>query len=172
MRVQDKHYRTIWLSEEDSQIVQIIDQRHLPHHFVIENLTTVEDVAEAISDMHVRGAGLIGATAGYGMYLAALKAQHSTSRVDFLASLERAGEQLKATRPTAINLAWAVQRQLNRLESADEEVNALVQLSRELAGEIADRTSSYVVDILGHVAILYRQHPDAEKRKIDLPRKE
>jgi len=66
MKVHGKHYRTIWLHPSDPNIVQIIDQRHLPHRFVIEDLTTVEEVARAIKDMHVRGAGLIGATAGFG----------------------------------------------------------------------------------------------------------
>ena len=74
MKVSGKHYRTIWLKEDDDSVVRIIDQRHLPHRFVIEDLHTVDEVAIAIRDMHVRGAGLIGAAAGYGMYLAALAA--------------------------------------------------------------------------------------------------
>ena len=67
MNVNGKHYRTIWLSE-DERSVCIIDQRLLPHHFVIEELRAVNDVIKAIKEMHVRGAGLIGAAAGYGMY--------------------------------------------------------------------------------------------------------
>ena len=74
MKVKGKHYRTIWLKEGDEKIVQIIDQRNLPHEFIIEDLVFVDDFAKAIKDMHVRGAGLIGATAGYGMYIAALEA--------------------------------------------------------------------------------------------------
>ena len=70
MRIDGKQFRTIWLSP-DPQVVQIIDQRHLPHQFIIEDLVTVDDFARAIQEMHVRGAGLIGATAGYGMYAAA-----------------------------------------------------------------------------------------------------
>ena len=69
MKVDGKPYRTIWDTNGD---VQIIDQRNLPHEFVIVYLTTVYEVASAIKDMHVRGAGLIGATAGYGMYLASV----------------------------------------------------------------------------------------------------
>jgi len=63
MNVEGQHYRTIWLKESDPRCVQIIDQRFLPHEFVIEDLTTVAQVAAAIREMHVRGAGLIGATA-------------------------------------------------------------------------------------------------------------
>ena len=109
MNVNGKPYRTIWLKEDG--LVQIIDQRWLPHEFVIEDLKTVDDVARAIKDMHVRGAGLIGATAGFGMYLAALHASAET----LLSELATAGEQLKATRPTAVNLAWAVERQLEAI---------------------------------------------------------
>jgi methylthioribose-1-phosphate isomerase len=143
MRVRGKHYRTIWLSEENLQVVQIIDQRHLPHRFVLEDLTTVADVAEAIRDMHVRGAGLIGATAGYGMYLAALSARESASRSDFIGLLSKAGDQLIATRPTAINLAWAVERQLQQMENEGGSVEALVRRARDVAGEIADEDAEF-----------------------------
>ena len=85
MNVHGKHYRTIWTKENDPRVVQIIDQRFLPHQFVIEDLTTVDEVATAIKEMHVRGAGLIGATAGYGMYVAALEA---AGRDDFDNALE------------------------------------------------------------------------------------
>ena len=71
MNINGKHYRTVWLKEGDESVVQIIDQRHLPHRFMIEDLRTVDEVAVAIKDMLVRGAGLIGATAAYGMYIAA-----------------------------------------------------------------------------------------------------
>jgi methylthioribose-1-phosphate isomerase len=78
MNVHGKPYRTIWINPKDPHVVQIIDQRVLPYQFIILDLTTVDDVAHAIKDMTVRGAGLIGATAGYGMYIAALHApRHS-----------------------------------------------------------------------------------------------
>jgi len=108
MRIKGKHYRTIWVSPEDRETVQIIDQRHLPHHFVVENLRTVDEVAAAIREMHVRGAGLIGATAGFGMYLAVLEAKPN----DFEESVRASARKLIQTRPTARNLAWAVERQL------------------------------------------------------------
>ena len=74
VKVGGKHFRTIWRKPDDERVVQLIDQRFLPHEFVIEEVRTVEQMATAIREMHVRGAGLIGASAGYGMYLAALEA--------------------------------------------------------------------------------------------------
>jgi len=137
MNVDGKHYRTIWLKEDDDKVVQIIDQRPLPHKFVVEDLKTVDEVAVAIKDMHVRGAGLIGATAGYGMYIAALNAPKD-SFDDFMV---KAGEQLKATRPTAVNLAWAVGRQLEAIKqgsSADEKIQIALKTAKEIADEDAE----------------------------------
>src|SRR5258707_5779465 len=107
MNVNGQHYRTIWLKESDSRCVQIIDQRFLPHEFVIEELTTVAQAATAIQEMHVRGAGLIGATAAYGMYLATLEGSGDV--------LANAAADLKATKSTAVNLAWAVDRQVKSI---------------------------------------------------------
>ena len=72
MKIKGQHYHTIWLKADDPNTVQIIDQRHLPHAFVIEDLTSLEDCARAIQEMHVRGAPLIGVTAAYGMYKACM----------------------------------------------------------------------------------------------------
>jgi methylthioribose-1-phosphate isomerase len=108
MNVNGRHFRTIWPDATHKEIIKIIDQRRLPHRFVVEELKGVEDFCAAILDMHVRGAGLIGATAGFGMYSAAVHAPAENSE----AFLLEAGEQLKATRPTARNLAWAVDRQM------------------------------------------------------------
>jgi methylthioribose-1-phosphate isomerase len=94
MNINGKHYRTIWLKEGDESVVQIIDQRHLPHRFIIEDLCTVDEVAVAIKDMLVRGAGLIGATAAYGMYIAARHiAQAAPDDETFTAQLTPAAEQ-------------------------------------------------------------------------------
>jgi methylthioribose-1-phosphate isomerase len=86
--------------------VQIINQLVLPFKFEIIDLHTVEDICKAIKDMYVRGAGLIGAAAAYGMYLAALEAREDS----FSDDMARAAQMLKKTRPTASNLAWAVDR--------------------------------------------------------------
>ena len=76
MNVNGQHHRTIWLKPGDESVVQLIDQRFLPHQFVVEEIGLVEQMATAIRDMHVRGAGLIGAAAGFGMYLAAVASQN------------------------------------------------------------------------------------------------
>ncbi len=133
MLVSGKHYRTIWLKEGDDRVVQAIDQRSLPHKFEIENLKTLADVARAIKDMHIRGAGLIGATAGYGMYIAAVEA--GPQALDHL--LPEAAALLKATRPTAVNLAWAVERQLAAAQKAQTPAEKLAALKKE-ASAIAD----------------------------------
>jgi methylthioribose-1-phosphate isomerase len=111
MNIGGKSYRTIWLDREDPGLVRIIDQLALPHCFVLGELRRAEDAVRAIRDMRVRGAGLIGATAAWGMYLAVLEAGEGGSFSD----LEAAGRALKATRPTAGNLAWAVDRMLRAL---------------------------------------------------------
>ncbi|MGZ3846933.1 MAG: hypothetical protein ACXVBH_12795, partial [Flavisolibacter sp.] len=89
MKVNGKAFRTIWLKPGDERVIQIIDQRHLPHHFVIEDLETVEQMVRAIKDMHLRGAGLIGAAAGFGIYLASLQAPKNDSFDEFIS---KAGE--------------------------------------------------------------------------------
>jgi methylthioribose-1-phosphate isomerase len=105
MLISGKPTRTIWRSDD---AVEIIDQTRLPHEFVVRRLSTLAEAAEAISVMRVRGAPLIGATAAYGMALAVLDAADD-------ASLQAAGDQLIATRPTAVNLRWAVERVLAHL---------------------------------------------------------
>ena len=107
MRVDGKHYRTIWPAE-DGVAVEIIDQTRLPHEFVTVRLENLQDAAIAIRNMLVRGAPLIGATAAYGVALA--MSSESTG-----AALEAACSTLAATRPTAINLRWALNRMHARL---------------------------------------------------------
>jgi len=106
MNVNGRHYRTIRLKETELRTVQIINQQALPFKFEILDLCTVEDVCKAIKDMYVRGAGLIGASAAFGMYLAALKAGDASFNDD----MASAARLLKNTRPTASNLAWAADR--------------------------------------------------------------
>jgi methylthioribose-1-phosphate isomerase len=100
MKVDGKHFRTIWL-EADGTTVGIIDQTQLPHRFVTVQLTSLDDAARAIATMQVRGAPLIGAAAAYGMALA-MRTDASDE------GMERAYAKLLATRPTAINLKWAL----------------------------------------------------------------
>ena len=100
MKVDGRPYRTIWLSRDGSS-VDVIDQRWLPHEFKVATLRNVAEAATAIRDMWVRGAPLIGATAAYGLALA-MREDPSD------AALDAAHERLAATRPTAINLRWAL----------------------------------------------------------------
>jgi methylthioribose-1-phosphate isomerase len=141
MNVNGKHFRTIWVNEDEPGMVQAIDQRYLPYRFVIENLTTVDQVACAIQEMHVRGAGLIGAAAGYGMYLSALQAPLD-SVGKFTAALLADAEKLKSTRPTAVNLAWAVERQLEAIRAAGD-LESKVQKANETAQAIADEDADF-----------------------------
>jgi methylthioribose-1-phosphate isomerase len=111
MKVDEKEYRTIWFDEEN-YIVKIIDQTKLPHQFTIKNLKTVKDSINAINAMEVRGAPLIGATAAYGLVLSILE-----NNDQFF--LQKTSEDLIATRPTAINLKWAVERMMKKLSGID-----------------------------------------------------
>jgi methylthioribose-1-phosphate isomerase len=135
VKVGSRHFRTIWLKPDDERVVQLIDQRFLPHRFVTEDVRTVEQMATAIREMHVRGAGLIGASAGYGMYLAALEA---ASRGSFDDHMVRAAAQLTTTRPTAANLFWAIERQLQSIangKTAEEKVALALRTATVIADE-------------------------------------
>jgi len=133
MKVDGKNIRPIWL-DSDLNVVKIIDQRLLPHEFVIADLKTVDDVIMSIKEMYVRGAPLIGVTAAFGVYLAALNSPVKTIEDDYL--IEEC-QRLKASRPTAVNLAWAVDKILSETLKADngsEKVNA----ARNAAAKIAE----------------------------------
>ncbi|MCP4492680.1 MAG: S-methyl-5-thioribose-1-phosphate isomerase [Gammaproteobacteria bacterium] len=131
MLVNAKSQRTIWLKPDDPACVEIIDQRRLPHELVTEELRSVEDAVIAIRDMHVRGAPLIGATAAWGMYLSVVEQGDGFNLND----LHRHGQRLQASRPTAVNLAWAVNRVYTRLESTD---SAQLEQARTEAEAICD----------------------------------
>lgn len=139
MNIEGKAFRTIWLKPGDEKVIQIIDQRHLPHRFIIEDLETVDQVVEAIKEMHVRGAGLIGAAAGYGMYLATLEASKNDSFDPFIL---RVAEKLKSTRPTAVNLAWAVNRQLHAIQNGNT-IRKKINIALATAIEIADEDAEH-----------------------------
>ena len=149
MKVKGKHYLTIWLKDENSNTICIIDQRKLPHQFVIEELNSVSDVAEAIRDMHVRGAGLIGATAGYGMYLAAIEAGQGNSFDE--GKLLKSANLLKSARPTAVNLEWAVNRQLNAIAKV-KLIDEKIMVARDTALRIAAEDADYCRQIGMHGA--------------------
>ena len=146
MNVNGRHYRTIWVNEKNSRVISIIDQLKLPHRFVIKDLFSLDHACEAISRMYVRGAGLIGATAGYGMYLAALEAQKEENFDDHM---EIAGQKLIATRPTAVNLSWAVKRQLKEIKK-ETTIEAKVARAFQTANDIADEDADFCRKIGEH----------------------
>ena len=128
MKVDGRHIRSIWL-EPDGHTVSAIDQRWLPHQFVVAHLTTCDAAADAIRSMLVRGAPLIGATAAYGMALG-MRADASD------AALDQAYTLLIETRPTAINLKWALDEMRSLLAPLSSSDRAAVAYSR--AAEIAE----------------------------------
>ncbi len=129
MKVDGTPYRSLWW-DTNTQALKIIDQRWLPHDFRIEQLDSLDDFCRAIKDMHVRGAPLIGATAAYGMALA-MRLDPSD------AALNSAWGVLNATRPTAINLKWALDRCRQVLSGlpADQRGAAALALAHEIADE-------------------------------------
>jgi methylthioribose-1-phosphate isomerase len=140
MKVDGRHTRSIWL-EPDGWSVGAIDQRRLPHEFVKATLTSCDAAADAIRTMLVRGAPLIGATAAYGIALA-MRAHASD------AALECAYHALMATRPTAINLKWALQVMRAALLPLPPSARAAAAYAR--AGEIAEQDVAINQDIGRH----------------------
>ena len=133
MNANNVPYRTIWVKPNDPFTIQIIDQRRLPHQFVIEELTNVEEVVRAIKEMHVRGAPLIGVTAAYGVYFALREAWQNQN---FDSYLKTSLQKLRQARPTAVNLEWAIQRQLKvnaPIESMDEKIQAAFETANQMA---------------------------------------
>src|SRR5260370_414252 len=128
MKVDGKHIRSIWL-EPDGHTVSAIDQRKLPHQLVVAQLTNCDAAADAIRSMLVRGAPLIGATAAYGMALA-MRADSSDT------ALDQAYKTLIATRPTAINLKWALDEMRSMLRPLLQQARAAAAYVR--AGDIAE----------------------------------
>src|SRR5213082_1261159 len=128
MKVAGRPMRTIWLAE-DGRTVEIIDQTRLPHELVILRLASAADAVRTIRDMQVRGAPLIGAAAAYGVALA--MAEDPSEK-----GLDRAVESLAATRPTAVNLRWALDGMRRHLSELSAEQRFAAAIAR--AGEIAE----------------------------------
>ena len=114
--------------------VLMIDQRGLPLHYEIKTYTTYQEVADAIHTMVIRGAPAIGAAAGFGMALAGLQSQAAT-RSDLLRDLEEASEVLRQSRPTAVNLFWAIDRMLRTAANAEDVRAALIAEAQQIADE-------------------------------------
>ena len=133
MKIDNKEYRTIWF-DENSKTVKIIDQTKLPHQFIIKDLKTVKDAINAIKLMEVRGAPLIGGTAAYGMALAI----QENSDPEFI---KKSSEDLIQSRPTAINLKWAVDRMIKILSGINS--NNILDIALNEAKEICNEDEKF-----------------------------
>lgn len=134
MKIQGKQYQTIWLKEGNPEIVQVIDQRKLPFQFEIFELKTVEDAFFAIKEMVVRGAPLIGVTAAYGIYFALLKFKGG----DLEKYIVENGNYLKSSRPTAVNLAFAVD-EMTEFIFSNKSDTGLVQKVLQKANDLKEK---------------------------------
>ena len=135
MKIDGKNYRTIWF---ENNIAKIIDQTKLPHQFVIKDLKTVKDSINAIKTMEVRGAPLIGVTAAYGLVL-------SINENNDLSFLKQSSEQLINSRPTAINLKWAVDRMMKKLSGVNNK--DILNIALEEAKAIAEEDVNFCKNI-------------------------
>ncbi|MDC1014298.1 S-methyl-5-thioribose-1-phosphate isomerase [Candidatus Pelagibacter sp.] len=127
MKIEGKEHRTIWF---ENNVVKIIDQTKLPHQFIIKDLKTVKDAINAIKVMEVRGAPLIGGTAAYGIALAV----QENNDPEFI---KKSAEELIQSRPTAINLKWAVDRMMNKLSgiNSDQILDIVLKEAKEICDE-------------------------------------
>lgn len=116
MLVNNKHYITIWIDKKNPKVVRTIDQTLLPHQLKIVSLKSSDDIIKAIRTMIVRGAPLIGVSAAYGIYLAALEAKRKFKTItQFDRYIIKKSEEIRDTRPTAVNISFAVSESLKAL---------------------------------------------------------
>ena len=134
MKIQGKHYQTLWVNDNEPKTIQVIDQRKIPFRFEFMELKTVNDVFFAIREMVVRGAPLIGVTAAYGMYLALLESDGQ----NFEPFLLKKAEYLKSSRPTAVNLALAVD-EMTGFIMKEKNNPGLIQKTLEKAGSFKEK---------------------------------
>ena len=126
MRIEGKEYRTIWF---ENDVIKIIDQTKLPHQFIIKDLKTIDDAINAIKVMEVRGAPLIGATAAYGLVLAIIENNDQSF-------LKESADNLIRSRPTAINLKWAIDRMMSKLSGVNSD--QILEIAKSEAKEICE----------------------------------
>ena len=148
MLVNDTNLTTIWV-DKNNQKIKIIDQRLLPHELSIVTLNSVKDVEFAIREMQVRGAPLIGVTAAFGMYVAALE----DSSMEFL---NQAADFLIKSRPTAVNLSWAIEKIKLEISSIDQANRAdsifnLAKKIREDDIEACSKIGEYGLELIKNI---------------------
>ena len=154
MKIEGKEYRTIWFDDKN-KIVKIIDQTKLPHQFIIKDLKTVTDAINAIKTMEVRGAPLIGATAAYGLVLAILKNNDQSF-------LKKSSEDLINSRPTAINLKWAIDRMMKKLSgiNSNEILNLAINEAKEICEEDVKFCENIGLNGLNIIEEIYNKKKD------------
>jgi methylthioribose-1-phosphate isomerase len=158
--------RTVWIDENDPTGVQVIDQRRLPFELVGTTIRTAREMADAIREMIVRGAGCIGVAAAYGMYLATFSVK-DLSPSDAAAMLHESAESLVSTRPTAVNLRWAVDRQLAAIAGvADGEER--MRIAGDLASQIADEDIASCRSIGQHGLALIQEIHERHDRTVNV----
>jgi methylthioribose-1-phosphate isomerase len=135
MRINGKDYRTIWF---ENNIIKIIDQTKLPHQFIVKELKTIKDSINAIKTMEVRVAPLIGATSSYGLVLSIIEKNDQSF-------LKKSSEDLINSRPTAINLKWAVERMIKKLSGVNSD--EILRIALEEAKAIVEEDISFCKNI-------------------------
>ena len=152
MKINGKAFRTIWF---DNNIVKIIDQTKLPHQFIIKDLKTIKDSINAIKTMEVRGAPLIGATAAYGLVLSIIEKNDQSF-------LKKASEDLISSRPTAINLKWAVDRMMKKLSgiNSNDILNIAVSEAENICEEDVGFCKNIGLNGLRIIEEIYRKKKD------------
>ncbi len=151
MKINGKNHRTIWF---ENNVVKIIDQTKLPHKFIIKDLKTIRDAVNAIKVMEVRGAPLIGATAAFGLVLSILEKNEKSF-------LKESSEKLISSRPTAINLKWAVDRMMSKIANTNQ--NEIFEIALNEAKKIVEEDVNFCKNIgLNGLAIIEKI---AEKKK-------
>ena len=152
MNIEGKAHRTIWF---ENNSVKIIDQTKLPHHFIIKDLLTVKDSINAIKTMEVRGAPLIGTTAAYGLVLSIIENNDQTF-------LKKSSEDLIDSRPTAINLKWAVDRMMKKLSgvNSDEILKIALEEAKAIAEEDVEFCKNIGLNGLKIIEEIYKKKKD------------
>ena len=152
MRIEGKEFKTIWY---ENNVVKIIDQTKLPHKFIIKDLRTIKDAINAIKIMEVRGAPLIGGTAAYGVVLAIKENKN-------LEFIKKSAEELIQSRPTAINLKWAVDRMMKKLSgiNSDQILNTALEEAKEICDEDEKFCKSIGINGLKIIEAIYNKKKD------------
>lgn len=155
MKINEKHHHTIWVNKDNPELIQVFDQRYFPHKVEIFDITNTDEIAFAIKEMVVRGAPLIGVTAAYGIYLACIESKDKERPKEYIAE---AATKILATRPTAVNLYWAVNEMLNvihKVNDADKRLETALSRANEIKQEdisICENIGKYGLEIIKTIA--------------------